>query len=224
MRGSLLVNDYIIYGAGGHAKVIIDCIEQLGNKVIGVIDDDPTKVNTTILDYPVLGSYRHMVSTKFHLKARWIIAIGDNASRKRIATEVLDKQIKYGVVVHPKAIVSKYSEIQNGVVIIAGAVVNCSTYIGEHTIINTGATVGHDVQIEPYCHIAPGVHLGGGAIVDEGTFVGIGASVLPNRRIGRWSVIGAGSVVVDDIPDEVIAVGVPARIVRRIDNGEVDKI
>jgi len=87
--------------------------------------------------------------------------------------------------------------------------------IGKHVIINTCASVDHDCKLEDFVHIAPCVHLAGGVLVGEGSLLGVGSSVIPYRRIGKWSIVGAGSVIVNDIPDHVTVVGVPAKLIKQ---------
>lgn len=220
--GTSMTSRFMVYGAGGHAKVVLDGLEQIKGEIIGVVDDDPNKHNTTILGYKVIGDSKKIKDKMSVLRqCQWIIAIGDNLQRAYVATQVLGSNVSFGKLLHPAATISPHTEIEPGVQIMAGAVVNCATHVGLHTIINTGATVDHDSYIEAYCHIAPGVHMGGGIFVGQGTLVGIGASILPNIRIGRWSIIGAGSVVTKDVPDGVVVAGVPARLIRRLSSVEL---
>ena len=104
--------------------------------------------------------------------------------------------------------------------ICAGVVVNPGSAIGANVILNTGCTVDHHNRIEDHAHIAPGVHMGGDVHIGEGALVGIGATVMPQRRVGAWSVVGAGALVHADIPDHVIAVGSPARVIHRLKEGQ----
>ncbi|HIC96179.1 TPA: transferase, partial [Candidatus Bipolaricaulota bacterium] len=90
---------------------------------------------------------------------------------------------------------------------------------GENVIINTGATIDHDCVIEDYVHISPGVHLAGNVKLGELSHIGIGASAVQRVKIGKGVIIGAGAVVIDDIPDHVTAVGVPARVIKRHGEG-----
>lgn len=100
--------------------------------------------------------------------------------------------------------------------ICAGVVVNTGSVIGADVILNTGCTVDHHNRIGDHAHIAPGVHMGGEVEVGEGALVGIGATVMPRKRIGAWSVVGAGTLVTRDVPDGVVVVGAPARVVREL--------
>ena len=214
----LIQNKYplYIYGAGGHGKVVLDA--AISNKYLikGFLDDDNNKWKSFIVDYPILGD---LSSIEGYEKGdmRIIVAIGDNRNRFKKVNDVIQKGYLFQSVVHKKAIISSYSFIGQGSMIIAGVVINIGTQVGKHVIINTGATVDHDCKINDFVHVAPGVHIGGEVQVGEGTLVGIGSVVKPGINIGSWSIIGAGAVVVEDIPAGVVAVGVPARVIRRVE-------
>jgi sugar O-acyltransferase (sialic acid O-acetyltransferase NeuD family) len=210
-------SEYIlyIYGAGGHGKVVLEAAISDKCSIKGFLDDDNDKWNRKIVGYPVYGGVSFS-DTLDKNKVRIVVAIGNNLIRKSKVIELSKKDLSYQSVIHRKTLVSPYSSLGEGSMIIAGAIINIDTHIGDHVIINTGATVDHDCLIQDFVHIAPGVHMGGEVQVGEGTLVGIGSVVKPGVKIGAWSVIGAGAVVTSDIPDQVVVVGVPARIVREI--------
>ena len=190
-----------LYGASGHAKVIIDILKATGMEVNALFDDNPE----------ILNLYGKKVSGKYlgqSLEAPIIISIGDNAIRAKIANSI---KTDFGTAIHPGAIISSSVQIQEGTVVMQGVVVQADTQIGKHVIVNTKASVDHDCLIGDYAHISPGAILCGGVQVGEGTHVGAGAVVLPLVKIGKWCKIGAGAVVIKDVPDGVIAVGNPAR-------------
>lgn len=202
-----VTNKVVVFGAGGHSRVIIDAI--LCNDKIDldfIVDDNPTVKE--YLGYPV---YNTNQKDKIDFK-NLIIAIGDNSIREKIANKF---KVNYATIIHPKAIISKNSKIDEGSQILAGAIVNPNSIIGKHTIINTSAVIEHDCKIGNFSHIAPNATLGGGVSIGDSTLVGIGAVILPSISIGTNVVIGAGSVVVNDIPNDVIVVGNPAKILRQ---------
>ena len=195
----------VIIGAGGHAKVVISTLQGAKVSVAAVFDDNQTLWGTKIMGVTVSGPVASIERKQFDFG---VIAIGNNSKRKQIADSF---DLNWATAVHPTAYVHPSVKIGAGSVIFAGAVIQPETVIGEHVIINTGASVDHDCIIDDYVHIAPGVHLAGNVQLGEGTFLGIGSSVIPGVKIGAWTIIGAGGVVIRDIPDETIAVGVPAR-------------
>lgn len=188
-----------LYGASGHGKVIKEILELSGQVVDGFIDDD--EVITELAGLPVWHDAQE--------KSPIIISIGSNSVRKMISQRL---HSEFGVAIHPSAIVSPSAKIGEGTVVMPGAIINADAVIGCHCIINTGASVDHDCVVGDYCHIAPHATLCGLVQVGEGTLIGVGTSVKQCVNIGKWSVIGAGSVVVTDIPDEVVAFGNPCHV------------
>jgi len=201
-----IMEKVIIIGGGGHAKVLIDCIETQNKfEIISVLDDDPDLHE--ILNYKVL----RRTESKFQNNVKIILGIGNNTTRKRIAEEL---SAEYVTSVHPSAVISKYAKIGKGTVIFAGAFVNAGAVVGDHCIINTGAIIEHDCVIEDYVHISPNAALSGGVKIGTATHVGIGANVIQNVTIGSNVNIGSGAVVISDIPDNCTAVGIPAKPIK----------
>lgn len=195
----------VVIGAGGHAKVVIDCAERVGQKICGVVDD---RIGATVFEYPYLGS---LDSLALHSDWQFVIAIGSNVVRARIANS-FENRVVWASLIDPQASVSKRASIQAGSVVFAGAVVQADVKVGRHVILNTGCRVDHDVEIGNHCHVAPGAILTGGVVLEEGVFVGAGAVVLPGVRIGAWSTLGAGSVATKDLSSEQVFMGSPARL------------
>lgn len=203
-----MVEKAFIYGAGGHAKVAIDILENC-YEIICVVDDNSDLIGSLILGYPVMGS-DHLKELKKQGVSKCFVAIGNNATREKIVNRLLEFKLINAV--HKSCCISHHCTIGKGVMINAGAVINAGSVIKDHSIINTSATIDHDCIIEEYTHICPNVSLAGGVTVGRHAMVGIGSSVTQGLSIGCNSIIGGGSVVVRDIDSEVIAYGVPARI------------
>ena len=203
-----------IYGASGHAEVIIDAVIKEGkHRIVGIIDDDPKLWKGEFCGYPVIGG-ENVLKDKTYRDSRLILAIGDNAARKKLWQTINALGYELACAVHPSAQIGRNVSIELGTVIMANVAINSGTKIGENGIINTGATVDHDCVLEDYVHISPGVHLAGNVHVGELAHIGIGASVIQGVKIGRNAIIGAGAAVIDDIPDNVTAVGVPAEVIK----------
>ena len=196
----------IIIGAGGHAKVVVDCVEQENKFHIDAVVDDIYE-NRTIFDFVV----QQKESEGKYAGQKVIIAIGNCNTRQKIAQ---DLSAEYVTTIHPTATISKYSKIGIGSQIFATAVVNAGAVIGNHVIVNTGAIVEHDCKIGEFSHLSPNSTLGGDVTVGTSTHIGIGASVIQGLTIGNNVIIGAGAVVVSDIPDNCTAVGIPAKIIK----------
>lgn len=194
----------ILYGASGHAKVILGICELIGREVKAILDDNKEIVRLN----------GHKVQTPESWTGEgdhYIISVGNNMIRKKIVDE---NDYQYGQAIHPKAILDRSVTSDLGTVIMGGAVINADAAIGKHCIINTGSTVDHDCNLEDFVHISPNATLCGGIKIGEGTQIGAGAVVLPNLTIGNWVKVGAGAVITKDVPDGVTVVGNPSRIVK----------
>lgn len=214
--GTMCRDSIWILGAGGHAKVVIEAIREASAfEISGILDDNSARHGQTVRGVPIVDAMTPEAISKHGVKHA-VIAIGDNRTRARIATE-LTGLVSWPVIVHSRAIVDSAVQLAEGTVVCAGAVVQPDTRVGRHAILNTACSVDHDCVVGNFAHVAPGVHIAGGVIVGEGTLVGIGSSVIPGRSIGAWSIVGAGAVVVADIPHRSVATGVPARVSRTID-------
>lgn len=193
-----------LFGASGHGKVIKEIIEANGGEVDAFVDDNPN-VNE-LCGKKVLHSETEL--------SPMIVSIGANCIRKKVVEKL---HCKFGIAIHPTAVVSPSAKIGEGTVVMAGAVINADAVIGKHCIINTGASVDHECVVGDYCHIAPGVNISGDTHIDEGTWIGVGSCVIQGLHIGKNCYIGAGSVVIKDIPNNVLAFGSPCKVVRKIE-------
>ena len=209
----------LIVGAGGHAQVIADILLNMKGKEkelmpIGFLDDNHALHGKNFLGLPVLGPFASCSSIEHDAI---IIAIGNNGIRRCLFEKFQIKGEHFFIARHPSSIIASNVSISAGSMICAGTVVNPSSVIGANVILNTGCTIDHHNRLGDHVHIAPGVSLGGEVTIGKGTLVGIGATVMPQCNIGEWSIIGAGALVNQSLPNHVLAVGVPARIIRRLD-------
>ncbi|UCC72977.1 MAG: acetyltransferase [Gemmatimonadota bacterium] len=198
----------VVYGAGGHGKVVLDALELSGRDVAGFVDDDPQRAGATHCGYPVAARLGDLGSEE---KVVVVVAIGDAVSRGRVTAEL--ERLGYGLatVVHPSAVLAPDVSVGPGAMVLAAAVINPGVRVGRGAIINTGTVVDHDCAIGDFAHVAPGACLAGGVSVGSGALVGIGAVVLPGVKIGADAVVGASAVVVGDVGDGVTVAGVPAK-------------
>ncbi len=201
-----------IYGAGGHAKVVSALVSACGHEVRAFLDDRAHGAKAMLMGRPMLEPAA-LIGDGNDLHA--IIAIGDNSVRQKKA-EMWSGQLKWESLIHPFTWIHPTVKIAEGTVVFAGAVVQPDTEVGCHVIINTRAAIDHDCRIGDFVHIAPGTSLAGNVLVGEGSLLGIGASVIPGVKVGKHCIIGAGAAVVRDIPDYSVAVGVPARVIKKL--------
>ena len=207
------MDDIIILGASGHAKVIIDALhcrnkEKKDYQNIFLLDDNESLIGQTILGHRVMGK---ISDCEKYAADRFVIGIGNNRIRKMIAEQY---QLNYISVFHPSAVISEDADIAEGTVVMAGAVINPGVRIGKHCIINTAATVDHDCWLEDYVHLSPGAHLSGAVHIGEETWLGTGSNVKNNMTIADHVMTGVGSVVVKDLKEAGTYVGAPANRIK----------
>jgi sugar O-acyltransferase (sialic acid O-acetyltransferase NeuD family) len=203
-----------IFGAGGHGKVIADLSERIGYNVFFYDDSYPEKNNNE--HWPIIGSFFDLLALDPSLYDL-AVAIGDNVIRENKVMLLLKKGFHLPVLTDSTAMVSKYAEIGSGSVIFAGAVVNAFSKIGTGCIVNTCAVIDHDTVVGDFSHICPNVTLAGDVNIGNNCWIGIGSQVKEQLTIGENSLIGAGSTVLGDLPNDVMAYGSPAKIVRNRD-------
>lgn len=190
-----------LFGASGHAKVIMDIIMAQGDKVDCLYDDAPHYAE--IHEVPVSKA------SETEVVGPLIISIGSNRIRQIISDRY---PLEYAKAVHPNAIISPSATIDSGTVVMQGAIIQADAIIGRHCIINSGASIDHECRIDDFVHISPHTTLCGNVSVGKGSWIGAGATVIPGVKIGKWCTIGAGSVVIKDIPDGTIAFGNPCKV------------
>ena len=196
-----------MYGAGGHARVVIATLEAAGVPVAGCFDDAH---EGGLLDgVPVLGP----IAPHLPLGGPLVLAVGSNAARRALA-ERLGGLVTWARAVHPSAVVHRSAVVGAGAVVFAGAVVQPGVRIGQHVIVNTAATVDHDSVLEDFVHVGPGTHLAGSVFLEAGVLFGVGACAAPGVRVGEGTVVGAGAVVTRNLPANVVAVGMPAKPIK----------
>ncbi len=200
----------VILGAGGHAKVVIELMRAQGRAIAGLTDADPSP--RVVLGVPVLGDDRALPDLRAEGVGHAFVAIGDNAARQAAARTAVELGFILVNAVSPAAAISPSARLGHGVAVMAGAVINAEAFIGDLAIVNSGAVVDHDCHLEPGCHVGPGAALAGGVRLGAGVLIGVGASVTPGCAIGARTIVGAGACVVGDLPADVVAIGVPARV------------
>lgn len=180
------MESYAVYGAGGHAKVIVDLIKLLGGHIECIFDDNYME-SPNFAGIPV-----HQYDHTQCVDAKLIIAIGDNEVRKTIAGQLSHR---FATLIHPKATVSSSARIGEGTVVLANAVIGADAIVGNHVIINTLVSVDHEVVINNYVHIFPNAYLGGRAVVQEGAVIGPGSVIMRKVTVNENVVIDPLSLV-----------------------------
>jgi sugar O-acyltransferase (sialic acid O-acetyltransferase NeuD family) len=197
-----------LYGASGHAKVIIDILEATNTPIDGLIDNAPK----------VSHIFGYAVGNIVPEGAQLLISIGNNKVRETLSQRYATHS--FVTAIHPSAIISPRCHIGVGTVVMQGAIIQADAKIGDHVIINTAASIDHECTIGNFAHISPHATLCGNVTIGEGTWIGAGATIIPGVKVGAWSVIGAGSVVTKDIPDHVVAYGNNCKVISHLPSHE----
>jgi sugar O-acyltransferase (sialic acid O-acetyltransferase NeuD family) len=202
----------VVYGAGGHGRVVAEAAVAAGLAVAGFLDDG-VPVGTVCDGLPVLGGLEWLSPAT---QVRVALGIGDNRTRERVAARLSERSVALLTVVHPSARVSPHAVLGEGSVVLPLAAVNSGARLGIGCIANTAAVIEHDSEVGDFAHVAPNATLCGGARVGRLALVGAASCILIARSLGDRSVLGAGAVLTEDVPDDVVAVGVPARVLRPV--------
>lgn len=206
----------VVVGAGGFGREVIEIFKDQNKKkkkwnILGFIDDNKKLHGKTINNYLVLGGLDWF---NRHNDVGCVCAIGEPEIKKKIVEKLQKMDVNFYKAIHPSVIMSKFIELGEDVIICAGTILTVDIKIGNHVIINLNSTIGHDTNIEDYCSLMPTVKINGNNHLHKGVYVGTGATFIHQVSIGAWSTIGAGAVVVRDIPKNVIALGIPAKVIK----------
>ncbi len=204
------MTDVVIIGAGGHGRVVADCITSMGVGVKGFLDTK-FKVGTDIGGHPVLGDDSWLAHNPSSLVCLGIGATKDVALRERVFSSLTSHRI-VGCT-HGSAIVGTAAKVHVTAQVLAGCVVNHSAFVGANTVLYSGSIVEHDCEIGEHSYLSPRVTLCGGVKVGARVFIGAGATVLPNLVIGDGATIAAGAVVTENVDANHTVMGVPAKVV-----------
>lgn len=216
MTGSAL----LVWGGGGHGRVVADLVRAAGHRVAGYVDCDPARLGETVEP----GGGRVVVTEAEFLllaaagqcangAAGITLAVGDNRARQGCLRRV--PGLFAPALVHPSAVVSPSATLGRGTVVLPLAAVNAAACLGGAVIVNTAAVVEHDCVLGDGVHVSPRAVLAGGVRVGERAWIGAGAVVIQGVRVGRDAVVGAGAVVIRDVPEGMTVVGNPARPIQR---------
>lgn len=185
-------------------------------EVVGFIDDDPARHGTQHFDRPVLGGRGVLAQQRAAGVTHAIVAIGNNAVRRTFAGEVHAAGLTLANAIHPAAIIDPSATVGRGCIIEMGVCIHPEARIGDGVFLGGSSVVAHHSTVEDYALIGGGVVFGGRVTVGTEALIGVGVSIQPHVAIGARSVIGVGSAVVKSVPDDVVAVGVPAKVIRSL--------
>ena len=213
----------VIIGCGGHGRAVLEIARRCGHQVVGFIDDDARKQGSVVDDIPVLGGIDLLMDWPDAERPHGaVVAVGNNHRRAELFYLVRERAFLTPSLIHPGALIATHTEIGEGVVVMPRTVINPGVKIEDNVCVKTAAKVDHDCVLHRHYQIYPSTTLTGGVEVGEYSYVGSAAVVNPYLKIGNDSFVGSGAVVICDIPDGVVAVGVPARTIKaRRTSGEL---
>lgn len=211
------MRDLVIIGAGGFAREAAWLVEEINLQkrtwnLLGYLDDDVDKWGRELSGYPVLGDLEKLDGMSREVFV--ICVVGNPGVKKRLIERALVKGRMFATLVHPEVSCASSVILGEGVLISKGCILTKDIVIGSHVSINPGCGIGHDTIINDFCTLMWHVNISGAVVVEEGCLLGTKATVLQGKRIGKWTTIGAGAVVTDDLPPYCTAVGVPARVIK----------
>jgi sugar O-acyltransferase (sialic acid O-acetyltransferase NeuD family) len=211
----------LVFGASEHARYTIDIIEKEGKyNIVGIIDSG-LKNNVDFASYKVLGKVKELASiTKSIHVNKGIVAIGDNFTRCKVVKEISNIVDSFSFIsaIHPSVIFDKNVKIGAGTLIKAGVIIGNDVTIGSHCFLATKASLAHDSILGNFSSLSPGVTTGGNLKIGKCTIIGLGTNIIQGITIGSNTVIGAGSLVLKDVTNNVVAFGVPAKVIRKRKN------
>jgi len=217
VANSKIGKSVVLIGAGGSGREVLEILKDLNKKrkpwdILGFIDENEKLHGKTINGYPVLGGIDWLKIQ--NPRPSCICTINDCEPRKKVVQKLNRLGVEFVNAIHPSTYIGDSVHLGKDIIIYAGSLLTANIEVGDHVHINFSCGIGHDAVIGPYSTISGLVNINGNVRLGEGVFVGSGATVIPEMSIGNWAVIGAGAVVVRDIPGKVVAVGVPARPIK----------
>lgn len=210
----------LILGAGGHARVLIDCLRWDSDiAILGILDANLTLIGQMLDGIPVLGNDEMINELVKDGVSHFVVGlggVGNNQPRKRLFDFAVQARLLPLAVKHPTAIISPGVESGDGCQFLPGCIVNTGAKLGVNVIVSSGAIVEHDCVVLDHTHISTGSRLAGGVYVESGAHIGVGATIRQGILVGENAVVGAGAVVVKDVEPNTVVAGVPARILEKV--------
>lgn len=206
----------VLIGSGQHARVVMYNMEAQGiYEVACFLDSDVSKVGQEYEGFMIEGTYDDAedIKRKYNTN-KFFIAFGNMKYRKKVFEQFISNGWEPVNIIHPDAIVSESATIGKGVLIECGCLITPNPIIGDNVVVNTGSQVNHDNIVENHVYMASGIILSGGVRIKENTLIDDGVVVTLGKTVGKNCIIGAGAVVTNDIGDNCVAYGVPAKVIR----------
>lgn len=203
-----------VLGAGGHASVLVDILKQQKMTISGLFSKEGSISRSALSDIPTFNDEDEIFQSD-HDAVSIVNGIGSLPSsslRTKLYRKFHEQGYSFLQVISPKALVSNFATLGEGVQVMPGAIIQAGATIGDNTIINTGAIIEHDCVIGNHCHIAPGVTLSGQVTIGDFVHIGTGANVIQNVSIGDGAIIGAGANIINSVSARSTIFGIRAEV------------
>ena len=205
----------VIFGGGGHAKVLIDSLRAANASLsLVILDRDDSRWGQAVLDVAIRGDdslLPQLIADGARFFVVGVGGVGDNGPRRRLFEHGISTGLEPLTIKHPTSLCSRWATIGAGCQLLPGCIVNAGAELGGNVIVNSGAIVEHDCRIGDHAHIASGAVLASTVTVGAGAHIGCGAAVRQLISVGEGATVGAGAVVIKDVPPHAMVAGVPAR-------------
>jgi sugar O-acyltransferase (sialic acid O-acetyltransferase NeuD family) len=205
----------LIFGAGENGVQAYHILKRAAtHEIVAFVDDDVRKKGSELCGVPVFAGQAKLAALREQGVEGAIAAIGDNELRLRVTDRLHDCGYRIINAIHPLAMIDETAEFGVGVIVEMGVAIHPLARIGDCVFLGGSCVISHHSVVERGALIAGGVIFGGHVHVGAGALIGVGAVLQPHIRIGSGTVVGVGAAVVSDLPDNVVAVGVPAKVIR----------
>lgn len=217
-----MLQPLVILGAGGFARETLDVVEAINADrprydVLGfIVDEKYGRAGEIVNEKPILGGVSWFEA---HTDVLAVCGVGAPEVRRHMIERVERPGVRFATLIHPSVIMTRWTSLGEGTVITAGCILSNNVTVSNHVHINPNGTIGHDVTIEAFASLAPGVLISGNVMIHEGAYIGTGANIIEKKTVGAWSIVGAGSTVVKDVPPNSTVVGIPARVIKERPEG-----
>ena len=213
----------VIWGAGMQARVVADIIRQQGEyELVGFLDSmHPERRGESFVGSTILGGEEQLNSLLEQGIEHIAFGFGHNSNRLRLAEQVQNKGFKLATTIHPAASIAPDIAVGEGSVIKAGVVIDTAVSIGRLVMLSSNVSIAHGSVLEDGARLSAGANIAGSVHVGRGAWIAVGVNVKPEIKIGDGALVGIGAVVIDDIPEDSVAFGVPAKVMRKTRPNEV---
>lgn len=209
----------LVIGAKGFAKEVLEVLHQLNQlENLCFYDDISNGIPNKLYNkFPVLRTIEEAEIYFKEVSNNFTIGIGNPILRKKLYDKFTSLGGEFTSTISPFAQVGFFgNQIETGCNIMTGTIITSDIQIKKGTLINLNCTIGHDSIIGNFVELSPGVHISGNCKIGDFTVFGTNATMLPKLNVGKNVIVGAGSVVTKDLPDNCVAVGIPAKIIKEL--------